>query len=77
MHYIFDKISMPFVYGPLTKEEVDSVTVAKSQIPEPDGWYIGTVTEQVHLTEKKIFKWVPPVIEELPVEEPPAETPAE
>lgn len=66
---------MPFVYGPLTKEEVDSITVSKSQVPEPDGWYVGTVVEQAHLAGKKIFKWVPPVIEELPVEEPPAETP--
>jgi hypothetical protein len=51
MHYIFEKIPMPFVYGPLTKEEVDSVTIAKAQVPEPDGWYIGTQIEQVHLTD--------------------------
>jgi len=75
MHYIFEKISMPYVYGPLTKEEVDTITVAKAQVPEPDGWYVGTAIEQPQLAEKKIFKWVPPVIEELPAEEPPAETP--
>ena len=73
MHYIFEKIPMPFVYGPLTKEELDSVTVSKAQVPEPDGWYIGTTVEQTHLSDKKIFKWVPPVIEEAPPEEPPAE----
>jgi hypothetical protein len=63
MHPIFEKISMPFVYGPLTKEELDSIVVSKSQVPEPDGWYVGTIVEQTHLTEKKIFKWVPPVME--------------
>lgn len=64
MHPIFDKITMPFVYGPLTQEEVDTVTVAKSLVPEPDGYYVGTLIEQSHLAEKKIFKWVPPTIEE-------------
>lgn len=54
---------MPFVYGPLTKEELDSITVAKAQVPEPDGWYVGTAVELSHLSEKKIFKWTPPVIE--------------
>ena len=55
---------MPFVYGPLTQEEVDSVTIAKSLVPEPDGYYVGTIIEQSHLTSKKIFKWVPPTMEE-------------
>lgn len=64
MHHIFTKIASPFVYGPLTKEEVDSVGIAKVQIPEPDGWYIGTTEEVSHLSSKKLFKWVPPVIEE-------------
>jgi hypothetical protein len=66
MHHIFTKISSPFVYGPLTKEEVDAVVVAKVQIPEPDGWYIGTSEEQAHLSSKKLFKWVPPVMEDAP-----------
>lgn len=64
MHPIFEKISFPFVYGPLTQEEVDSVTVAKSLVPEPDGYYIGTAIEQTHLTDKKVFRWVPPTMEE-------------
>lgn len=64
MHYIFEKISMPFVYGPLTKEELDSITVAKVQVPEPDGWYVGTATELTHLVDKKVFKWVPPKMED-------------
>ena len=63
MHPIFSKISMPFVYGPLTQEEVDSVNVAKSLVPEPDGYYIGTMQEILELAEKKVFKWVPPVME--------------
>jgi len=66
MHPIFEKISMPFVYGPLTKEELDSVTVSKSMIPEPDGWYVGTPIELPELAHKKIFKWVPPVMEDAP-----------
>ena len=66
MHPIFEKISMPFVYGPLTQEELNSVTVSKSQVPEPDGWYVGTVVELVDLANKKVFKWVPPVMEEAP-----------
>ena len=57
---------MPFVYGPLTQEELNSVTVPKSQVPEPDGWYVGTVVELVDLANKKVFKWVPPVMEEAP-----------
>lgn len=73
MHQIFNKILKPFVYGPLTKEEVNSVAIAKSQVPEPDGWYIGTMIEQPHLEHKKIFKWVPPVIEESPPSESPSE----
>lgn len=70
MHPIFEKISMPFVYGPLTKAEADSVVVPRSLVPEPDGWYVGTAVELDHLAEKKVFKWVPPVLEE---EAPPAE----
>ena len=70
MHSIFNKISMPFVYGPLTQEEADSIAVAKSQVPEPDGFYVGTAVEQAHLSDKKIFKWVPPVMEEAPPEAP-------
>ncbi len=70
MHPIFEKISLPFVYGPLTQEEVNSVTVSKALVPEPDGWYVGTAVEVSNLADKKIFKWVPPVIEE---EAPPAE----
>lgn len=66
MHPIFEKISMPFVYGPLTQEEVNSITVPKSQVPEPDGWYVGTAVELVNLTHKKVYKWVPPVMEEAP-----------
>lgn len=66
MHYIFEKISMPFVYGPLTLEELNSIRVAKSQIPEQDGWYAGTAVEIPHLTHKKLYKWVPPVMEETP-----------
>ena len=64
MHPIFEKISMPFVYGPLTKEELDSITVAKAQVPEPDGWYVGTAVELADLSNKKVFKWVPPVMED-------------
>ena len=64
MHPIFNKISMPFVYGPLTQEEVDSVVVAKSLVPEPEGYYIGTAVELPELENKKVFKWVPPVLEE-------------
>ena len=64
MHPIFEKISMPFVYGPLTKEELDSITVAKAQVPEPDGWYVGTTVELADLSNKKVFKWVPPVMED-------------
>jgi hypothetical protein len=74
MHPIFNKISMPFVYGPLTQEEADSITVGKSQVPEPDGFYVGTAVELANLANKKIFKWVPPVIEEAP---PAPEAPAE
>ena len=70
MHPIFEKISLPFVYGPLTQDEVNSVTVSKAQVPEPDGWYVGTAVELADLAHKKIFKWVPPVVEE---EAPPAE----
>jgi hypothetical protein len=73
MHPIFEKISMPFIYGPLTKNEVDTVTVPKSLVPESDGWYVGTAVELSHLAEKKVFKWVPPVLEEEPPSEPPAE----
>jgi len=64
MQHIFDKIPLPFVYGPLTKEEVDSVTVHKVQIPEPDGYYIGTTIQLADFTDRKLFKWVPPVIDE-------------
>lgn len=71
MHHIFSKISNPFVYGPLTKEEVDSVALSKSLVPEPDGWYLGVNQEIQALAHKKIFKWVPPVLEQ------PEETPSE
>ena len=64
MHPIFEKISMPFIYGPLTQEEVNTVNVAKSLVPEPDGWYVGTSVELPDLSNKKIFKWVPPVMED-------------
>lgn len=64
MHYIFEKITMPYVYGPLTQEEVDTVVVQKTLAPEPDGFYIGTLQEQPQLEGKKIFKWVPPTMEE-------------
>jgi nitric oxide synthase oxygenase domain/subunit len=70
MHPIFEKISLPFVYGPLTQEEVNLITVSKALVPEPDGWYVGTAVEVSNLADKKIFKWVPPVVEE---EAPPAE----
>jgi len=70
MHPIFEKISLPFVYGPLTQEEVNSITVSKALVPEPDGWYVGTAVELSDLAHKKIFKWVHTVIEE---EAPPAE----
>lgn len=66
MHPIFEKISMPFVYGPLNQDELNSVTVPKSQVPEPDGWYVGTSVELPNLAEKKVFRWVPPVMEEAP-----------
>jgi hypothetical protein len=66
MHPIFNKISLPFVYGPLTQEEADSIVVSKAQVPEPDGYYVGTAVEQTHLSDKKIFKWVPPVMEDAP-----------
>jgi hypothetical protein len=66
MHPIFEKISMPFVYGPLNQEELESITVAKSMVPEPDGWYAGTAIEIHELAHKKIFKWVPPVMEDAP-----------
>lgn len=55
---------MPFVYGPLTQEEADSVVVAKSLVRETDGFYVGTTVELPHLAEKKVFKWVPPTMEE-------------
>jgi hypothetical protein len=64
MHPIFEKISLPFVYGPLTQDEVNSVTVSKAQVPEPDGWYVGTAVELANLAHKKIFKWVPPIMED-------------
>lgn len=73
MHPIFNKISSPFVYGPLTNEELATITVAKTQVPEPDGWYVGLYMELEHLAHKKVFKWVPPVLEqpeEVPSEEP-------
>lgn len=57
---------MPFVYGPLNQDELNSVTVPKSQVPEPDGWYVGTSVELPNLAEKKVFRWVPPVMEEAP-----------
>jgi len=66
MHPIFEKISLPFVYGPLTQEEVNSITVSKALVPEPDGWYVGTAVELSDLAHKKIFKWVPPVMEDAP-----------
>lgn len=62
-HPIFDKIHMPFVYGPLTQEEVDTIGVAKSLVPEIDGFYVGTMVEVPNLADKKMFKWVPPVAE--------------
>jgi hypothetical protein len=64
MHPIFTKISSAFVYGPLTNEELATITVARSQVPEPDGWYVGVQMELPHLVDKKIFKWVPPVLEQ-------------
>ena len=64
---------MPFVYGPLTQEQADAVQVSKSQVPEPDGFYIGTTVELPEYAHLKIFKWVPPVIEEAPAAETPAE----
>lgn len=64
MHPIFEKIVTPYVYGPLTQEEVDTIVVPKSLIPEPDGYYAGTYLEQPQLEHKKLFKWVPPTIEE-------------
>lgn len=64
MHYIFSKISMPFVYGPLTQEEADSVAVAKCLVIEPEGCYVGTSVEVPHLEGKKVFKWVPPTMDE-------------
>ena len=64
MHPIFNKISMPFVYGPLTQEEVDTVTVAKSLVPEPEGFYIGVAQEIPGMADKKVFKWVPPTMED-------------
>jgi len=62
MHSIFNKISAPFVYGPLTQEEVDTVHVPMSLVPEPDGFYIGTHQEMPDLESKKVFKWVPPTM---------------
>lgn len=53
-----------YSYGPLTQEEVDAIVVPKSLIPEPDGYYVGTYQEQPQLENKKLFKWVPPTIEE-------------
>jgi hypothetical protein len=76
MHKIFSKISSPMVYGPLTKEELDQISIPKTAVPESDGWYVGVNSEIPSLAEKKIFKWVPPVLEETPVETPTAEEPA-
>ena len=64
MHYIFSKIHMPFVYGPLTEEEANSIPVAKSMVPEVEGYYVGTHVELPDMADKKVFKWVPPVLEE-------------
>lgn len=66
---IYDKIPMPYVYGPLNLSEVESIAVSKHQIPEPDGWYVGTSVEIPHLASKKVFKWIPPVLEAPPTEE--------
>jgi hypothetical protein len=70
MHKIFSKISSPMVYGPLTKEELDQISIPKTAVPESDGWYVGVNSEIPSLAEKKIFKWIPPVLEEAPVETP-------
>lgn len=63
MHPIFSKISLPFVYGPLTLEEVESISCNKNMVPEPDGYYAGALEEQPHLAHKKVFRWVPPTPE--------------
>lgn len=63
MHPIFEKIVSPYVYGPLTQEEVDTIIVPKSLVPESDGYYAGTYMEQPQLADKKVFKWVPPTEE--------------
>ena len=64
MQHIFEKIHLPFVYGPLTEEEVKTIAVSKVQIPEPDGYYVGTYVELTEFVDRKLFKWVPPSTEE-------------
>lgn len=44
--FIWEKMDDPYIYGPLTAEQIDAILVPHHMVPEPDGFYIGTTIPQ-------------------------------
>lgn len=68
---------MPYVYGPLTKEEAFTVNVPSTATLHDGVWYAGTYEEYEPLADKLIIIEEPiieqPIVEEVPAEQPSVE----
>jgi len=51
---IFDRFDDPYIYGPLTDEDVSDIEVNHRMVQLDDGWYVGTSVEIEQWASKKI-----------------------
>ena len=51
---IFDRFDDPYIYGPLTDEDVSDIEVNHRMVQLDDGWYVGTSVEIEKWANKKI-----------------------
>jgi len=72
---IFDRFDDPYIYGPLTDEDVSDIEVNHRKIELEDGWYIGVPVQIEKWKHVEIVRPLPPppepVVEdvvEIPVE---------
>jgi len=58
---IFDRFDDPYIYGPLTDEDVSSIDVNHRMVQLDDGWYVGTFVEIEKWNKKRIMRPEPSV----------------
>lgn len=72
---IFDRFDDPYIYGPLTDEDVSDIEVTHRMVQLDDGWYVGVPVQIEKWKHVEIVRPFPPVPE--PVVEEIVEIPAE